>query len=52
METTQRARVVAGPGTAALAGPSGSGTVAHELLTLEGTVARTTGNVAPVFRRL
>ncbi|MCZ2821601.1 DUF3224 domain-containing protein [Modestobacter sp. VKM Ac-2977] len=33
--TTQWARVVAGSGTAALAGLSGTGTVAHELLTLD-----------------
>ena len=32
---TQWARVVAGSGTAALAGLTGSGTVAHELLTLD-----------------
>lgn len=35
VETTQWARVVAGSGTAALAGLSGTGTVAHELLTLD-----------------
>lgn len=33
--TTQWARVVAGSGTAALAGLTGTGTVAHELLTLD-----------------
>ncbi|MCZ2811103.1 DUF3224 domain-containing protein [Modestobacter sp. VKM Ac-2979] len=35
VETTQWARVVAGSGTAALAGLSGTGTVAHELITLD-----------------
>lgn len=35
VETVQWARVVAGSGTAALTGLAGSGTVAHELLTLD-----------------
>ena len=35
VETVQWARVVAGSGTAALAGLTGTGTVAHELLTLD-----------------
>jgi hypothetical protein len=35
VETVQWARVVAGSGTGALRGLSGSGTVAHELLTLD-----------------
>jgi len=35
VETVQWARVVAGSGTGGLTGLRGSGTVAHELLTLD-----------------